>query len=132
MKVVGIYRELTADHNPSLDSICSSAGLLSIDQSQVIVRYLEAGVPVFDVMESTIDPFDGKTRIDGGPSLISDGIWVWRNDLAYFVQKYRIGLSPEFVAHAVSLEPPGGEESQAIVAKWEDALAAYEKAEQGL
>jgi len=33
--------------------------------------------------------------------LLTDGHWTWRNDLAYYVENYRIGLPDEFIQHAL-------------------------------
>lgn len=29
---------------------------------------------------------------------MSDGYWVWRADLAYYVERYRVALDPVFIA----------------------------------
>ncbi|WP_394779531.1 hypothetical protein [Undibacterium sp.] len=129
MKVVGLYRELIVGNNRSLESIRSVINQLSSEQSEIIVRYLKAGIPVFDVMEASIDPFDSRTRISGGPSLVSDGHWVWRRDLAHFVEKYRIGLPPDFIEHTNVSRKFDTDTSRLITDKWEDALKSYENAE---
>lgn len=131
MKVVGLFRELGPGIAPSVTSIHEVIGALDHDITDMIGKYLDRGVPVFDVMEATVDPLDRSTRIVGGPSLLSDGEWVWRNDLSYFVRKYRVAVSDEFVRHA--FKQMGIPLDRNIVLRdWQAALEAYELAEQGL
>lgn len=131
MKAIGVFRELGRRIDPSVPSIRSAAGQLPDENAAPISRYLRSGITVFDVMESTVDPFDNSTRIDGGPSLLSDGAWVWRNDLSYFVEKYKIDLPADFVSHALQ-ERCVKAEPAPIIAQWKEIVAAYELAERGL
>ena len=66
-----------------------------------VVAYLRSGHALMDIMEGTSDVIanDG-CGVSGGSSLMTDGVWVWRLDLPYFVQKYHLELDPEFVWHA--------------------------------
>ena len=48
--------------------------------------------PVFDVMEATPDPRGADRRIAGGSSLLTDGYWVWRQDLAAYVEHFGVAL----------------------------------------
>ena len=130
MKVVGLFRELGRGVAPTLPSIRDAAGGLANSDVDPLVRYLRNGVPVFDVMEASVDPFDSAILIPGGPSLNSDGVWVWRNDLAHFVEKYRIAVTEDFLAHALSKDQ-ARETDSVIVSKWEEALDAYDRAERG-
>jgi len=63
-----------------------------------VLEYLSKGTGVIDFMEATRDPFDRAKYISGGPSLFSDGEWIWRHDLEHYVRFYRIGLPEEFLA----------------------------------
>lgn len=130
MKAVGIFRELGVDLPATVPSIFPSAGALDRATATDLAAYLDAGVPVFDVMEVTFDPFDHANTIAGGSSLVSDGIWVWRNDLAFLVGRYRIALPHEFVEHALSRPQPV--ERGAVAAAWQEALGAYDAAERGI
>jgi hypothetical protein len=102
-------------------------GKLSKDVAAAVVAYLQRGVPVIDVMEATKDPLDPSQHIPGGPSLISDDRqWVWRLDLAYYVARYRIELSAEFVAQvmageAIFSEPHARTQSVAVQAAYKRA-----------
>ena len=86
MKVVGLFRELDREMSPSLGSIHDLRGKLSPDAASLVKEYLQQGTPIFDVMGVSADPLDEKFVFSGGPSLLSDGFWVWRSDLYYFVE----------------------------------------------
>ncbi|MCF2435152.1 hypothetical protein LV779_13180 [Streptomyces thinghirensis] len=61
-----------------------------------------------------LDP-DGPTLVGNG-SLFTDGIWLWREDLSYYVARYHLALPREFVAHVRGLEysPPQVPESRLV------------------
>jgi len=87
-------------------------------------------------MESAVDPLDSEISIDGGPSLVSDGSWIWRLDLVYFVEKYGVELPSEFLEQIASTEHTkddgmAGIDPVTIVQRWKEILAAYETAEKG-
>lgn len=66
---------------------------------QKVVNYLNSGYILLDVPETTADVITGRERIVGAPSLMSDGTWVWRLDLAYYVAHYHLKLPAEFLDH---------------------------------
>jgi hypothetical protein len=127
MKVVGLFRELGIEIDQSTQSIHDVAGALSSDKVDAVVRYLNSGVPVFDVMGATSDPFDRSIQIPGGPSLVTDGVWIWRYDLAYFVQRYLVGLPDEFVSFAISNETVK-ERPELLCERWREVVDEYERA----
>lgn len=47
-------------------------------------------------MESTPDPLDKAVHVRGGPSLLTDGEWFWRHDLARYVRRYQVRLPGAF------------------------------------
>ncbi|WP_253191439.1 hypothetical protein [Streptomyces sp. M1013] len=49
-------------------------------------------------------------------SLLTDGAWLWRDDLAYYVAKYHLVLPSDFVARARELghRPPEVPESRLV------------------
>jgi hypothetical protein len=125
MKVVGVFRELGRGMSESLPSIFSALGLLPQDDVSTIVSFLESGITVFDVMEAVIDPIDQSTVISGGSSLITDGVWVWRYDLKYYVEKYRVELPQEFIDY---VRASGKVELVAsdIVVRWQEVFDTYD------
>ena len=130
VNVVGLFRELGRGIDNSAQSIHEVAGLFSAATAGIVAEYLRSGVPVFDVMQSTIDPFDSSKSINGGPSLYTDGVWVWRNDLAYFVENYHVLLPSDFLSHALE-KRRFNEDAASLVARWEEVVAAYDLAERG-
>ncbi|GAA3877195.1 hypothetical protein [Streptomyces sedi] len=103
---VGFFRELTphapAFHRGSLREALSPPGDYPAD---AVAGYLDAGLPVLDVMELTYDVVDGAFQVPGGSSVVTDGQFVWRHDLAPYVRHYAPALPEAFVARA--LTPPG-------------------------
>lgn len=131
MKVVGIFRELALDPaNVLLPSLHAARGQLDGIDAEIIASYLRNGVPVFDVMEATQDPFNPETFIPGGPSLLSDGTWIWRKDLAHYVERYQVDVAKEFIEHVRDMEGIRIDE-RSVVARWEEVLATYERVDAG-
>lgn len=112
MKFVGFFRELEHGSRQRLPSIIESRNRLSPENAAKVTAYLREGAWVAPIMEFVRDPFQPTVRklgvpmpgVPGGSSLISDGVWIWRLDLAYFVENYRIGLPTEFIEHALSFD----------------------------
>jgi hypothetical protein len=52
-------------------------------------------------------------RIDP-PHLLTDGVWYWPLDLAYYVERYHVALPAPFVAHmqACGWRPPAVPETE--------------------
>lgn len=112
MKVVARFSELEDQHG--LPSLENSRGQLRADIAERVAGYLRGGVPIEDCMEAVSDPLAGKKQSElrnkelllGGPSVLTDGEWFWRQDLAYFVENYRVGLPGEFIEKALHTEVP--------------------------
>lgn len=102
MKAVGLIRELEPCATTALPSIYELRKKLPEAAAEAVIAYLNSGVDVLDVMEATPDPLDAKQYLPGGASLVTDGRWVWRKYLSYFVDRYRVGLTAEFVAEIFS------------------------------
>ena len=74
--------------------------------------------------QRVLDPSKAKVT----PShVMTDGIWVWPYDLAYYVEAYHILLPEEFVAHVRSVgwipRPVPDEESPRLAQAFREALA---------
>jgi hypothetical protein len=71
-----------------------------------IVKYLRSGHMLVGVMEWLTDCIDGSSFVEGSgaASPLTDGTWIWRQDLAYYVEKYHISLADNFVAHMVEVK----------------------------
>ncbi|MFI8347422.1 hypothetical protein [Streptomyces sp. NPDC085596] len=101
MRLIGFYQEMdsayAAGWGGPIPPAESGAGKYP---SADVVRYLKAGYPIFDVMELTVDVIGGAFRVPGGSSLLSDGEFVWREDLAAYVENYHIDLPHDFLEKA--------------------------------
>lgn len=104
--MLGLFAEMEdTSSDAGLPSALDLAGALAEGDREAVLRYLAAGTPVFDVMEASPDPRDAEKWIAGGPSLITDGDWVWRQDLAAYVVAHGVALPYEFIATARSGRP---------------------------
>ncbi|MCX4716853.1 hypothetical protein OG818_13680 [Streptomyces virginiae] len=93
MEMIGFYREMDPENDavfrePIGDKVRDRTPYPKAE----IKRYLDSGHPIFDIMESTIDVVEGAFRVPGGSSLLSDGRFVWRVDLAAHVERYHLEL----------------------------------------
>ncbi|MEV4877217.1 hypothetical protein [Streptomyces cyaneofuscatus] len=64
-----------------------------------IVEYLLSGYELFSVMGSSADVLGSGKTVLGGDSIFSDGRWIWRGDLWFYVLAYNIRLPSEFLTH---------------------------------
>ncbi|WP_434740273.1 hypothetical protein [Micromonospora sp. SH-82] len=63
-----------------------------------VVGYLDAGHVLIDVMDVAADPFEPTERVLNGSTVLTDGDWLWRKDLAYYVRRHRVAVPAEFLA----------------------------------
>ncbi|MER5642414.1 hypothetical protein ABT095_36435 [Kitasatospora sp. NPDC002227] len=102
MKVsrVGFYAELEPDR-PGLysGSIHDAISDEPYPDEADLVGYLGRGISLVDIMESGPDVISNDEYIAGCSSVMSDGSWIWRLDLPYYLSRYHLRLDPEFVAH---------------------------------
>ncbi len=97
MRRLGFFDELVG--TDACDESMLAAVRSSPDESEAaVVAYLRTGVPVLDVMERRRDVLDATPVAETG-SLLTDGTWYWREDLAHYVSKYHLQLSDDFLSH---------------------------------
>jgi hypothetical protein len=63
------------------------------------VAYLRAGhvlIDMMDIQDDVIDP--SAEQVMNGSSVATDGDWLWREDLAYYVRRHNVDLPGEFLA----------------------------------
>ena len=91
----GFYREMPHgnEDDPSI--------LLYIrdksDKEERIYQYLNEGIVLVScggIVEDVVNPDNG---VAGCPDILTDGVWMWPGDLAYYVKKYHLELGKEFV-----------------------------------
>jgi hypothetical protein len=65
-----------------------------------VVQYLESAPMLLDCLGGeTTDCLDPADRTMLEPHVMTDGVWVWRHDLAHYVRKYHLRLPAAFVDH---------------------------------
>ncbi|ASN83348.1 hypothetical protein [Deinococcus ficus] len=129
MDVIGLFSELEPGH-PHLRSIRDFVGQLTEADQQLVLKYLDdnAGM-VMCWMGLTRDPLSPEGRRVYGPSVCSDGRWIWREDLRYFVGQYRIGLPEAFLEHVRSAGGVFSTPDEELRVKFDQIMATYERAE---
>ncbi|WP_141544550.1 hypothetical protein [Amycolatopsis sulphurea] len=106
LKPVGFFSELEeqAEFETFSGSIFEAVRDRLQPHETKIINYLKRGIGLFDIMEGTDDPVaDDGSGVSGGSSLLTDGVWVWRLDLPYLVEKHHLALDGEFISHARSM-----------------------------
>lgn len=102
---IGEFRELGFPHAPSM---ADAVEQLAEDVRATVERYIRNGLMVAAVPGSSPDVLDGEIHLVS-PSLLTDGTYLWREDLAHYVNKYGIALPEPFISHAVAaLRRPTG------------------------
>jgi hypothetical protein len=100
LRFIGFYKELRPhDGGVYRDSIHDFRREVGLYDEEKISRYLKEGVPVLHIMGGSPDIVSGDGERAGGASILTDGNWVWRMDLKYYLDKYHVLLDDEFVQH---------------------------------
>lgn len=63
-----------------------------------VVGYLRSGVIAIaspGIVKSVLD----ETKVIGTPSWRTDGVWLWPDTLAYYVEAHGVCLPPPFIRH---------------------------------
>jgi hypothetical protein len=125
VKPVGIYRDMYQTHRESLPLLSESyTGRVISDRSK-IAEYMNAGIPVFDIMEDVVDLIDGREWIRGGPSLLTDGEWLWRRDSIYYLRNYPLDIPDQFLDHVRRRNYQPSTEVDVADESFDEAIAAY-------
>lgn len=64
-----------------------------------VVEYLRNGVGVWVIPGWIVDSIGKPDRLPFTPEVLTDGTWVWGNELAFYMQKYGLMPSAEFIEH---------------------------------
>src|SRR4051794_21031709 len=98
MKTAGMFIELgPVRQSEAQPSIHDSVSATPIPNADRIVAYLRGGHVLIDFMDVADDVFDTSRQILGGPSILTDGDWLWRDDLAYYVSRHNVSIPDEFL-----------------------------------
>jgi hypothetical protein len=112
---IGFFREMSRDlkaqrASPSIRDYVSDRPQ---DNEEKVVAYLRGGICLGASAGFEPDVFDPSSRVALCAHLISDGVYLWRLDLAHYVEKYHVRLPPGFLSHMASVnwEPPSSKEA---------------------
>lgn len=94
---IGEFRELGG--GDGAPSIRDSVGALDAPDRHLVAAYLRSGVALSAVMGFDRDVLDGSVATETS-SLMTDDVFLWRRDLAHYVEKYGVALPLAFVEHA--------------------------------
>ncbi|MEU7164596.1 hypothetical protein AB0A70_08100 [Streptomyces morookaense] len=104
MKVLGFYSELWPSvSEPSEGSIRAFVGDSPQPNEKDVAAYLRGGYTLFASMGVADDVLGSGEGILGGSSLFTDGEWVWRGDLWFYVSNYHLRLPDEFTSKVRAL-----------------------------
>jgi hypothetical protein len=98
LKRVGFFRELDYGIDDSTSLIeAIKQGSNYLENKASLLKYLKLA-PVFVLSPGiTRDVLSPSSPIIGSPNILTDGHWVWPEDLAYYVEKYNIFLPKDFL-----------------------------------
>ncbi|MGW4244225.1 hypothetical protein [Nocardia sp. NPDC004722] len=99
LQPVGIYQEMFRKPRTELPSLRDSLTARPIEDRDMIVAYMKAATPIFDVPVDFTDLLDVSRSIPGGPSLVSDGVWIWRMDSIHYLEHYPLEIPSAFLGH---------------------------------
>ena len=108
-KLVGFYREL-AHGFPSAPSLREVIADLPLQNEAEIVAYLRNGAVLSLTMGPEQDVLSPEPKLISPSHVLTDGLWIWPLDLAYYVEHYHARLPEEFIDRMRSLHwaPPTG------------------------
>ncbi|GAA1041302.1 hypothetical protein [Streptomyces murinus] len=102
-KILGFYSELWPSNPEATGSIRPLMAVAPQPNESDIASYLRGGHVLFASMGVVDDALGTGEGIVGGGSLLTDGEWLWRGDLWFYVSRHHLVLPADFRAKAASL-----------------------------
>ncbi|MFF4539155.1 hypothetical protein [Streptomyces aureus] len=104
IRVVGFFRELEPGWGLPPDGFLRDAVNPVGEQDEArILGYLGQGAGIWSEMSAGPDVLDPQgPLLSGIGSLSTDGTWLWRQDLPYYLGTYHVSLPPDFLTHVRS------------------------------
>src|SRR4051794_4335102 len=101
MKILGFYQEFWPERagTPAGSIRDFIRQRPSVDESDV-AQYLGSGHELVVFMGAVGDVLGSDERILGGDNIVTDGEWVWRADLTFYLTHYHLALPEEFLRKA--------------------------------
>lgn len=97
LKPLGMYREMYNGERDELPSIRDALIPARSAEHARVLDYLRAAPGVFDVMSAVPNLLADEDWIPGGPSLHSDGVWIWRTDFIEYYAEHALALPADFL-----------------------------------
>ncbi|MFF1698244.1 hypothetical protein ACFVXC_32260 [Streptomyces sp. NPDC058257] len=100
IKVAGFFEELSPGWGLQTSGpIREFTNPIGVPDEDRIISYLRSGTGIWSEMSAGPDVLDPHApMLSGIGSLYTDGEWLWREDLAYYVETYHITLPADFVS----------------------------------
>lgn len=73
-----------------------------LENESEILSYLEKGIILFLRPVAVFDCLGDTGKFVGGANIYTDGNWLWKGYLPYFIKNYHVSLPMDFVEHARS------------------------------
>lgn len=99
-----MYREMYEGSHDELPSVHDAPTGPVEDDRDRILDYMREVRAILDVMGEAPDLFTAGTDIEGGPSLYSDGVWIWREDSLKYLAEQPLTLPAEFLERVRSFD----------------------------
>jgi hypothetical protein len=100
VQIADHFKELwSSSFGTSRGSIQDSLASDAYSDQEEITNYLRAGHEIITVMGSSQDVLSPGERILGGDSIYTDGDWLWRGDLWFYVRTHHVLLPDDFLTH---------------------------------
>ncbi|MFE1440925.1 hypothetical protein [Streptomyces sp. NPDC058739] len=101
LRSVGFFTELAPGWGLPLDgSIQDAVRPAGEPDEHLIVAYLRRGTGLWSEMSAGPDVLDPEApHLTAIGSLYTDGTWLWREDLPYYLATYHLALPAAFVDH---------------------------------
>lgn len=96
--MIGDFREMDYDNHPDAPSLVALRGKRDAAHKAEVVTYLKKAKAIVLTMGPSRDFFD-ETRVIGSHTLRTDGIYVWPDFTAGYVDRYDVALPDEFEQH---------------------------------
>lgn len=90
----GFFRELGSSTRESMLPLLGRARC-----STEVTEYLRHGQLFIASPGPVTDPIHGSCGMIGTASVLTDGVWAWREDTAHYVEAHGLELPAEFLAH---------------------------------
>lgn len=96
LRSIGFFREMSQgkETDPSIHDVIRKGDSSLVEK---ICDYLSNGTTAIICPGITRDIIDEASGVAGTGSSCTDGIWLWPDDLVYYVRKYNIALPDDFL-----------------------------------